>query len=69
MEDMMVDNPDSPFLDDLFERIESMDASMFQARAGSILHGLGFTAELMKKKTSDLSGGWRMRGILFSLIS
>jgi ATP-binding cassette subfamily F protein 2 len=68
MEDMMVENPDSPFLDDLFERIEGMDASMFESRAGQILHGLGFTAELMKKKTSDLYGGRRMGGICPFLI-
>lgn len=57
----MVENPDSPLLDDLFERIESMDSSTFEARAGQILHGLGFNADFMKKKTKDLSGGWRMR--------
>ncbi len=57
----MSDDPDSPLLDDLFERIESLDASTFEARAGQLLHGLGFTAALMKKQTKDLSGGWRMR--------
>ena len=61
MEDMLADDPDSPLLDDIFERIEQMDASTFEARAGQILHGLGFTASFMKKKTRDLSGGWRMR--------
>jgi ATP-binding cassette subfamily F protein 2 len=69
MEDMMVENPDSPFLDDLFERIESMDSNTFEVRAGQILHGLGFTNALMKKATSDLSGGWRMRGIAASLFN
>jgi len=26
-----------------------------------LLHGLGFTEEMMHKKTKDMSGGWRMR--------
>lgn len=30
-------------------------------RASRILHGLGFTAEMMKTKSEDFSGGWRMR--------
>ena len=61
MEDMMVDDPENPLLDDIYERIENMDASTFESRAASILHGLGFTDERMKYKTKDLSGGWRMR--------
>ncbi|KAJ3379063.1 ATP-binding cassette sub- F member 2 [Lobulomyces angularis] len=61
MEDMMAEDPDNPLLEDLFERIEGMDASTFEARAGVILHGLGFNSDFMKKKTKDLSGGWRMR--------
>lgn len=57
----MADDPESPLLDDLYERMDSMDASLFEAKAGKILHGLGFTTQQMQKKTSDLSGGWRMR--------
>lgn len=32
-----------------------------EARAGKILHGLGFTKQTMAKKTREFSGGWRMR--------
>ena len=61
MENLLSEDPESPLLDDLYERIDSLDASTFESRAGSILHGLGFTVEQMQKKTKDLSGGWRMR--------
>ncbi|KAI8911932.1 hypothetical protein PhCBS80983_g03243 [Powellomyces hirtus] len=61
MEDMLTENPESPLLDDIYERIEAMDASTFESRAASILHGLGFDEVRMKLPTKDLSGGWRMR--------
>ncbi|KAJ3338607.1 ABC transporter ATP-binding protein arb1 [Gonapodya sp. JEL0774] len=61
MEDIMAENPESPILEDIFARIDLLDEATFEARAGEILHGLGFTAETMKKRTRDLSGGWRMR--------
>jgi ATP-binding cassette subfamily F protein 2 len=61
MEDMMVEDPENPLLDDIYERIENMDASTFESRAAAILYGLGFTDDRMKYKTKDLSGGWRMR--------
>lgn len=52
---------DDPQLEDLYERIESLDPSTFESRAAGLLHGLGFTTNQMKKQTKDLSGGWRMR--------
>ncbi|CAO3628785.1 unnamed protein product [Cunninghamella blakesleeana] len=55
------DGADNPLLDDIYERIESMDPSTFESRAATLLSGLGFSTEQMKKKTKDLSGGWRMR--------
>ncbi|KAI8818013.1 P-loop containing nucleoside triphosphate hydrolase protein [Fimicolochytrium jonesii] len=61
MENMLAETPDSPLLDDIMERIESMDAATFEPRAASILHGLGFDDVRMKLATKDLSGGWRMR--------
>jgi ATP-binding cassette subfamily F protein 2 len=61
MEDLMADDPDSPLLDDLMERIDGMDSSTFEPRAAQLLSGLGFTPQQMAKKTRDLSGGWRMR--------
>ncbi|KAJ1985208.1 ABC transporter ATP-binding protein arb1 [Dimargaris verticillata] len=52
---------DNPALDDIYDRIEELDPSTFEARAAKILCGLGFTAQTMKKMTKDMSGGWRMR--------
>jgi len=38
-----------------------MDPTTFESRAAELLFGLGFSTEMMNKKTKDLSGGWRMR--------
>ncbi|KAJ3024488.1 UNVERIFIED_CONTAM: hypothetical protein HDU68_008116 [Siphonaria sp. JEL0065] len=61
MEEIMSEDPESVLLEGIYERIDSLDAATFEVRAASILHGLGFSAERMKFKTKDLSGGWRMR--------
>lgn len=55
------DGPESPLLMDLYERMEEMDPSTFSVRASIILIGLGFNKVTIKKKTKDMSGGWRMR--------
>ncbi|KIK66175.1 hypothetical protein GYMLUDRAFT_82537 [Collybiopsis luxurians FD-317 M1] len=56
------DDPDAEVaLDAAYEELESLDPSTFETKAGSILHGLGFSQEMMKKPTKDMSGGWRMR--------
>lgn len=46
---------------DVYERLEELSADTAEARAGYLLHGLGFTKEMQAKKTKDFSGGWRMR--------
>ena len=52
------------------ERLAAIDAWSAEARASSILKGLGFDTEAQKKPCSDFSGGWRMRvalaGVLFA---
>ena len=48
-------------LDDIYERLDALDPNTFESRACELLHGLGFTDQMMKRKTKDLSGGWRMR--------
>jgi ATP-binding cassette subfamily F protein 2 len=48
-------------LDAAYEEMEEMDPNTFETKAGSILHGLGFSQAMMKKPTKDMSGGWRMR--------
>ncbi|MCJ1380689.1 ABC transporter ATP-binding protein arb1 [Xylographa soralifera] len=55
------DGPESSILEDLYERMETMDPSTFQTRASLILTGLGFNKTTIHKKTKDMSGGWRMR--------
>lgn len=55
------DGPESPLLEDLYERMETMDPSTFHTRASLILTGLGFNKNTISKKTKDMSGGWRMR--------
>ncbi|PVU87881.1 hypothetical protein BB559_005851 [Furculomyces boomerangus] len=55
------DAGDNPVLDVLYEKIDFLDPSTFEPRAAELLHGLGFSASMIKKPTKDLSGGWRMR--------
>ncbi|MEL6113450.1 MAG: ABC-F family ATP-binding cassette domain-containing protein [Pseudomonadota bacterium] len=51
-------------------RLSDIDAYSAEARAASILHGLGFSAAAQAQACADFSGGWRMRvalaGVLFS---
>ncbi|KAJ7269909.1 P-loop containing nucleoside triphosphate hydrolase protein [Mycena rebaudengoi] len=44
-----------------YEELAKMDPSTFEAKAGSILRGLGFSPTMMKKPTKDMNGGWRRR--------
>ncbi|GAB5588029.1 ABC transporter ATP-binding protein arb1 [Umbelopsis nana] len=55
------DGAENPLLEDIYERIESLDPSTFETRACTLLAGLGFTTLQMQKNTEDMSGGWRMR--------
>ena len=65
IEDLSVaDDVDELALDQLYEELEEMDPATFEAKAGSILHGLGFSQTMMRKPTKDMSGGWRMRIVL-----
>ncbi len=55
---------------DIQTRLADIDAWSAEARAATILKGLGFSTEDQARPTSDYSGGWRMRvalaGVLFS---
>ncbi|KAJ5099859.1 hypothetical protein N7532_006860 [Penicillium argentinense] len=55
------EGPESPILEDLYDRMDKMDPSTFHTRASLILTGLGFNKTTIHKKTKDMSGGWRMR--------
>lgn len=55
---------------DVHARLAALDGYSAEARAGIILHGLGFDAEAQQRPCSSYSGGWRMRvalaGALFA---
>ncbi|VDC06174.1 unnamed protein product [Peniophora sp. CBMAI 1063] len=57
----IADEVDEIALEQVTEELEEMDPATFEAKAGSILHGLGFSQQMMAKPTKDMSGGWRMR--------
>uniref|UniRef100_A0AC35TP63 ATP-binding cassette sub-family F member 2 n=1 Tax=Rhabditophanes sp. KR3021 TaxID=114890 RepID=A0AC35TP63_9BILA len=46
---------------DIYERLDEMDSSMAEVKAANILHGLGFSRQMMLKPCKNFSGGWRMR--------
>lgn len=41
--------------------VQDIGSSTAEARASKILHGLGFTEVMQRRRTQDFSGGWRMR--------
>jgi ATP-binding cassette, subfamily F, member 2 len=53
--------PDDEQLLDVYSKLEEFEPSTFTSRSATLLTGLGFTTQMMSKKTKDLSGGWRMR--------
>ena len=48
-------------MDEVYRRLDEMGSDKAEPRAAAILHGLGFTPEMQRKKCRDFSGGWRMR--------
>ena len=58
---MSESGPEDARLEAIYEKLEKMDPSTFQKRAGELLFGLGFSQTMMRRKTKDMSGGWRMR--------
>lgn len=61
---------DAHRISDIHVRLADIDAHTAEARAATILKGLGFEQDRQLAPTSELSGGWRMRvalaGVLFS---
>ncbi|MGJ8563269.1 MAG: ABC-F family ATP-binding cassette domain-containing protein [Alphaproteobacteria bacterium] len=49
-------------------RLGDIDAYSAEARAGSILSGLGFSGEDQQRACADFSGGWRMRVALAAML-
>ncbi|XP_022736612.1 ABC transporter F family member 3 [Durio zibethinus] len=48
-------------LEQIYKRLEVIDADSAESRAASILAGLSFSPEMQQKATKTFSGGWRMR--------
>ncbi|OMO79801.1 ABC transporter-like protein [Corchorus capsularis] len=48
-------------LEEIYKRLEAIDADSAEARAASILAGLSFSPEMQQRATKTFSGGWRMR--------
>ncbi|MBN6075081.1 ABC transporter ATP-binding protein [Aggregatibacter actinomycetemcomitans] len=45
----------------LHNQLDAIDAWTIEARAGELLHGLGFTRAELEQPVKAFSGGWRMR--------
>jgi ATP-binding cassette subfamily F protein 3 len=54
-------NEDWEAVAEAHHRLEELNGYDASARAGRLLHGLGFPAETHAKPVSDFSGGWRVR--------
>uniref|UniRef100_A0A7S0Z840 Uncharacterized protein n=1 Tax=Ostreococcus mediterraneus TaxID=1486918 RepID=A0A7S0Z840_9CHLO len=53
--------PDDERLELIYDRLEEIDPTTFEARAAELLHSLGFEQYMIHRATKDMSGGWRMR--------
>ncbi|KAK8724215.1 hypothetical protein OTU49_011284, partial [Cherax quadricarinatus] len=48
-------------LSEVYAELQAIEADKAPAKASVILNGLGFNPEMQRRKTSEFSGGWRMR--------
>jgi ATP-binding cassette subfamily F protein 2 len=48
-------------LEMVYEKLDDLDVNTAEARASTILFGLGFTTKMQGMMTKEFSGGWRMR--------
>ncbi|XP_045619070.1 ATP-binding cassette sub-family F member 3 [Procambarus clarkii] len=48
-------------LSEVYAELQAIEADKAPAKASVILNGLGFNPEMQTRKTSEFSGGWRMR--------
>jgi len=57
----LTDDESQEYLMEVYERLDELGADVAEPKASHLLHGLGFTKQMMQKKCKDFSGGWRMR--------
>lgn len=55
-------------ISEIYIRLADIDAHSAEARASSILSGLGFDTEAQMRPASSFSGGWRMRVALAAVL-
>ena len=48
-------------LEQIYQRLEEIDAHTAVSRAKTLLIGLGFNEKMINQESKLLSGGWRMR--------
>jgi ATP-binding cassette subfamily F protein 3 len=60
-EAIAMDAEDYDAVAEAHQRLDELNGYDAPARAGKLLHGLGFTAESHMRPVSDFSGGWRVR--------
>ncbi|MGI3185043.1 ABC-F family ATP-binding cassette domain-containing protein [Nioella aestuarii] len=66
---LMAEESDDPArIAEIQTRLADIDAWSAEARAATILRGLGFTAEEQRMPCSAFSGGWRMRVALAAVL-
>ena len=56
-----MDREDYEAVAELHHRLEELNGYDASARAGKLLHGLGFPPETHTRAVSEVSGGWRVR--------
>lgn len=59
---------DGTRLSEIYERLEQIDAFNAESRAEQTLEKVGFSQEMLRLQTKDLSGGWKMRVALAGAI-
>ncbi len=57
----MADSTLNVELNEVYSKLESIEADKAPAKVSVILAGLGFSPEMQARPTKEFSGGWRMR--------
>ena len=56
---MSESGPEDERLQAIYDRLDELDPTTFEADAAKLLHGLGFEEKMMAKATKDMSGVYR----------